>query len=93
MTPESCAEGTQVALDFEDLKERVAQRAPRPCTACGGMHFDMQPEAVLLPYAEPDGAGFRLLDGGCPCAALVCTKCGFVRLHAVRTLRRMDLSV
>ena len=90
MARESYAEGTQVALDFEDLKERVAQRAPKPCAACGGMHFDMQPDLVLLPYAEPDGAGFRLRDGGYPCAVLVCTRCGFVRLHAVRTLRRVD---
>ena len=75
-----------MTLDFEDLKDRVAQRAPNPCAACGGIDFDLQPELVLLPWGEPDGAGFRPLDGGHPCAVLVCAKCGFVRLHALTTL-------
>ena len=76
-------ERTRLALDFEDLKDRVAQRAPNPCAACGGIDFDLQPDLVLLPWAQPDGADFRPLNGGYPCAVLVCTRCGFVRLHAL----------
>ena len=79
-----------MAVDFEDLKHRVAQRAPNPCAACGGIDFALHPDLVLLPWATPDGAGFRPLDGGYPCALLVCTRCGFVRLHALTTLGRAD---
>ena len=51
-----------MALDFEDLKDRVAQRAPNPCAACGGIDFDLQPDLVLLPWAQPEGADFRPLE-------------------------------
>ena len=78
-----------MALDFEDLKDRVAQRAPNPCAACGGIDFDLQPDLVLLPWAQPDGADFRPLNAY-PCAVLVCTRCGFVRLHALVMLGRAD---
>jgi hypothetical protein len=79
-----------MALDFEDLKVRVAQRAPNPCAACGGIDFDLQPDLVLLPWAQPDGADSRPQNGGYPCALLVCTRCGFVRLHALTTLGRAE---
>jgi hypothetical protein len=79
-----------MALDFEDLKVRVAQRAPNPCAACGGIDFDLQPDLVLLPGAQPDGAESRPPNGGYPCALLVCTRCGFVRLHALTKLGGAD---
>ena len=34
-----------------------------PAAACGGIDFDLQPDLVLLPWAQPDGADFRPLNG------------------------------
>jgi predicted RNA-binding Zn-ribbon protein involved in translation (DUF1610 family) len=52
------------------------------CPSCGGQDWSRNPDPVALPTMVPDG---NLLPAA-PAYMLVCTKCGFVRLHSTKTL-------
>jgi hypothetical protein len=54
------------------------------CPSCKGVKWSKDANPVILPVSERRGE--MSTRAGFPVHALICVKCGYVRLHAVRIL-------
>ena len=62
------------------LDERLAGRPPATCVACGGTQWVLFDKPVFLQAAHVKyGEGYEVLP-------YACAHCGWLRLHAARTL-------
>jgi hypothetical protein len=54
------------------------------CPSCGGIDWSRNPDPVVLPISPAVGEASRI--EGIPTYAMICDRCGFVRMHAVKAL-------
>lgn len=67
----------------EEVVAFVKAKAAAPCEVCGGTDWSVDDHTVHIPVGPPDVTPTPTL----PAAAVICTRCGYIRLHAYRVVK------
>ena len=76
----------QPAAYTKALAEAVRVRECKPCEVCGGTEMDALGAPLSLPTTGPSFAGMSLTGTQLTVGAVICQRCGNVRLHALKYL-------
>ena len=80
-----------ISTEMQDriISRLESQDVNQPCPRCGNENFILSDSYVVLPV---QGNINDLTFGGksIPCAVTICSKCGFVSMHAIGTLGLMN---
>lgn len=80
-----------VEITQENLRDLLAARgALKPCPACGARNWMLVKEhgkAPSIPFVMDDGSTV-IPQTHIPATAMICSNCGFIRLHAEKLLEK-----
>ena len=87
-------EQTNSPLITEELKQKIIDAlikagADHPCPRCGNDNFYIA-EGLVFHILQNSPSHPRLGGSGIICAAVVCSKCGYIAEHSLGTLGLMN---